>query len=48
MGRSKGVLMLFLDRFRDRRVGLIPLTLVLSLRSRCLRLEDLTDSIMPL
>lgn len=40
MGSSKGVDIAFLDRFKDRIIGLMPRTFVLSLRSMCLRVED--------
>ena len=43
---SKGELSPFLDKLRERRLGLIPLTLVLSLRSRCFKLVFLALSII--
>lgn len=38
-GSSKGAVILFLDKLREIKLGLIPLTLVLSLKSKCLRFE---------
>ena len=43
---SKGELSPFLDKLRERRLGLMPLTLVLSLRSRCFKLVFLALSII--
>lgn len=38
MGKLKGTTIEFLVRFRESKVEQIPLTLVLSLRSKCLTL----------
>lgn len=41
-------MILFLDKLSDIKLGLIPLTLVLSLKSKCLRFELLQAYIIPL